>query len=143
MKHLKRINELYLTSDVSSVIDDILLEINDIPKFVGLNWNHTDRLGRASEHSFLVIIKLSEGIEDGMDYGVGLDEEITETIKRLLEFMTSNRYEYLMEFGTDNIPPGTSKKELSAYIRKFEYSELADNDLTMWVDEFIRITFTK
>ena len=78
-----------------------------------------------------------------MDYGVGLDEEITETIKRLLEFMTSNRYEYLMEFGTDNIPPGTSKKELSDYIRKFEYSELSDNDLTMWVDEFIRITFTK
>jgi hypothetical protein len=135
MKHLKTINELYInTSEVSSVIDDILLEINDIPKFTSLNWGVDDGM--------VVIVKLSEN-DDYMEEGVNISGDIKETIKRLLDFMNNSGYEYLMEFGTDNIPPGTPQKELSDYIRKFEYKELDDNDLTMWMDEFIRITFTK
>ena len=136
MKHLKTINELYInTSEVSGVIDDILLEINDIPKFTSLSWGEDD--------SMVVVVKLSENEDDYMEEGVSIDGEIVETIKRLLDFMGNSGYEYLMEFGTDNIPPGTSRESLGDYIRKFEYKELDDDDLTMWVDEFIRITFTK
>lgn len=136
MKHLKTINELYInTSEVSGVIDDILLEINDIPKFTSLNWSVDDGM--------VVIVKLSEN-DDYMEEGVNISGDIKETIKRLLDFMNDSGYEYLMEFGTDNIPPGTPQKEAwNDYIRKFEYKELDDNDLTIWIDEFIRITFTK
>ena len=136
MKYLKTINELYInTSEVAGVIDDILLEINDIPKFAALSWGEDD--------SMVVIVKLSEDEDAYMEDGVNIDGDIKETIKRLLDFMGNAGYKYLMEFGTDNIPPGATRAEIDDSIREFDYKELDDNDLTMWVDEFIRITFTK
>ena len=43
MKHLKKINEFFYKPDcIFDTIDDILLEINDMPNFIGLSWKtHT------------------------------------------------------------------------------------------------------
>lgn len=136
MKFLKKINEFYYKSDglISDTIDDILLEINDVPKFTSFSWGE--------DNSLVVVIKLSEDDDHDIDEdeGIVINDDIKESIRRIIDFMSSNGYNYVMEIGTDDIPPGA--QDLQDYNRKFTYEELND-DFEMWVNEYIRIDFIK
>jgi hypothetical protein len=152
MKYIKKINEFYYKEGkVSEVIDDILLEINDMPYFTAISWSIPD-------NTEVVVVKFDEDlvnrIESSVDIdeefeeflwhvfgGVKLDKDIKETIKRLLDFMTESGYNHVMEIGTDDIAPGD--QNVSDYNRVFEFEELDDDDLTLWPNEYIRLDFTK
>ena len=145
MKYIKKINEFYYKhGKVSEVIDDILLEINDMAYFTAISWSIPD-------NTEVVVVKFDEDlvnriassvdIDEEFEDGIKLDNDIKETIKRLLDFMTESGYNHVMEIGTDDIPPG--EQDISDYRRVFEIEELDDSDLTLWPDEYIRLDFTK
>lgn len=117
-------------------IDDILLEISDIPFFDTKTFKDYDATPDKKDMLVVIIKRDKNTIDEDQDNdSIPIPIESKETIKRLLDYITSEGSRYRMEFGTDNQPPGSKWED---YVREFKYEEL-DYDLDMWQDEWIRI----
>lgn len=133
----KKVNE---SLDLDT-IDDILLDVIDNHEFTTLSWDndYVEEDGTKKD-IVVVVIKRNEASHNEFYDDIGhVTEEGKESIKRLLYYIESKGLKYKMEFGTDNIPPGG---DVEQYNREFKKEEL-DDDIDMYVDEYIRIEIIK
>lgn len=118
------------------IVNDILLEISDIPFFDTKTFKDYDATPDKKDMLVVIIKRDKNTIDEDQDNdSIPIPIEVKETIKRLLDYITSEGSEYRMEIGTDNQPPGSKWED---HVREFKYEEL-DDDLDMWQDEWIRI----
>lgn len=124
-------------------IDDILLDVTDNQELTSMSFKDYDDNPNTKD-MVVIIIKRNEGGDnyEEDEYSASLTEDGKESIKRLIDYISQSGYQYKMEIGTDNIPPGFSLDGYDNYVREFKYEELED-DVELWRDEYIRIEVYK
>lgn len=124
-------------------IDDILLDVTDNQELTSMSFKDYDDNPNTKDMIVIIIKRNEDGDNYEEDeYSASLTEDGKESIKRLIYYISQSGYQYKMEIGTDNIPPGFSLDGYDNYVREFKYEELED-DVELWRDEYIRIEVYK
>lgn len=128
--------EAFNNKNILNTIDDILIEVHDIG-FTNKQWLEPG-ITKLNKNRFVLVI---ETIDKYLEDGLRIEPIISETIKRVIDFMKSEGFHFKIEIGSDDLAPDDNADD---YFKDIKYEELDKlTETSLWSNEFIRIDFIK
>lgn len=146
MKHLKTY-KIFESSNVLDTVNDILIEVNDISGWEAYSWKKYE--GDTLPKDDIVIILKRTGVFDSTDMNeweiiksMGIPSDVIDAITRLVDYMSG--YKCNIFIGCDDDAPTGPVAELYEVDLKDRILKGKEGIVDrLWMDEFIRIEFTK